>query len=357
MRKKSIAIALVFLVIAAKAQVVVNVQLPGGGMVQKDQLWNLVVVNNVAEVSETTVLLDLQDAITGQTVLSAESRTFILSKGVKVITIKDVQPVQYNFLSSELNGNYIPLGSYVACYRVIKKELKKQEPLGDECVRVAINPLSPPLLNTPFDRAILQNNYPQFSWLPPAPAEMFNDLNYDLVITEVMPGQSPTEAILNNTPVYANHSLTRPFETLPSSFSSLKAGQPYAWRVTARNGFNYAAQTEVWSFVIEKPTVSDPGAPGSSYLLLKNSSDNSGTGIIEQKELLIKYYSFDKEHEGAITIFTTEGRKVQEVKQKILYGDNFLRIQLNHQFEPGKTYQVEIADLQKNKYNTRFSIK
>jgi hypothetical protein len=48
---------------------------------------------------------------------------------------------------------------------------------------------------------------------------------------------------------------------------------------------------------------------------------------------------------------------VQVVKQKILYGDNFLRLQLNHQFESGKTYQVEITDMQKNKYTTRFSIK
>ncbi|MBL7707646.1 MAG: hypothetical protein JNJ86_01170 [Chitinophagaceae bacterium] len=357
MRKKIIAITLAFLPIIAKAQVVVNVQLPAGGMVQKDQLWNLVVVNNVAEVNEATISLDLQDAVTGQTVLSAGSRTFVLSKGVKVFNIKDVQPVQYNFLSSELNGNYIPLGSYVAFYRVIKKTLKGQEPLGDECVRVSVNPLSPPLLNTPFDRAILQTNYPQFSWLPPAPTEMFSDLNYELVVTEIMPGQSPTEAVLYNTPVYANHNLARPFEILPSSFSVLKTGQPYAWRVTARNGFNYAAQTEVWSFVIEKPVVTDPGTAGSSYLLLKNSNDNPGTGIVEEKELLIKYYSFDKEHEAAVKIFTVDGQKVQVVKQKILYGDNFLRLQLNHQFESGKTYQVEITDMQKNKYTTRFSIK
>ena len=50
-----------------KAQVTVNVQLPPGGLVQKDQLWNMVIINNNAEMPEATISLDPQDAATGQT--------------------------------------------------------------------------------------------------------------------------------------------------------------------------------------------------------------------------------------------------------------------------------------------------
>ena len=44
--KKILTLVLPLVSLYASAQVTVNVQLPAGGMVQKDQLWNLVVVNN-----------------------------------------------------------------------------------------------------------------------------------------------------------------------------------------------------------------------------------------------------------------------------------------------------------------------
>jgi hypothetical protein len=356
MIKKIIVFVSLLLPFLSKGQVTVSVQLPPAGMIQKDQLWNLVVINNNSEVNETTITLDLQDAVTGQTVLSAGSRSFVLGKGIKVISARDVQPVQYNYLTSELTGVYIPLGSYVACYRVARKGIKGPEPLGDECVRLNINPLSPPLLNTPFDKTVLQTTYPQFSWLPPSPADMFSNLNYDLAVAEVLPGQSAAEAILYNTPVYTNHNLKIPYENYPSTFSKLKEGRQYAWQVTARNGFNYAAQTEVWSFVIQPPDTVKTNISGSGYILLKNNN-NSGVSYISNNELLIKYYSFDTEHEAIVRFHTADGKLVQEMKQKILYGDNFLQFKLSNQFNKGSVYSIEITDQQRNKYITQFSIR
>ena len=176
-----------------EGQVTVSVQLPPAGMIQKDQLWNLVLVNNGNETLEISVSLNLQDAVTGQTVLSAGSRSFTIGKGVKMLNPLDVQPVQYNYLAAEFTSNYIPLGSYVACYRILKNIVEGAKPIADECVRLNINPLSPPLLNTPFDKSVVQTVYPQFSWLPPSPAEMFSNLNYDIAVTEVLQGQSPAD--------------------------------------------------------------------------------------------------------------------------------------------------------------------
>lgn len=357
MLKQFIVIVGVMLSSCLQAQVTVNVQLPPAGMAHKDQLWNLVVVNNNSEVNEVTVSMDLQDAITGQTILSAVSRTFALGKGIKVINVKDIQPVQYNYLSSEISGDYIPLGTYVVCYRVAKNGLKGTEPLGDECVKLHIIPLSPPLLNTPFDRTTLQTTCPQFSWLPPAPLNMFSYLSYDLAVAEVMEGQSPAEAILYNTPVYTNHNLRMPYENYPSTFAKLKQGQQYAWQVTARNGLNYAAQTEVWSFVIQPPDTTAITPAGTSYILLKNDKNNAGINYIDNKELLVKHYSFDKEHEAFVKISGIDGKPIQEIKQKIQYGDNFLRFALNNQYQQGSTYIIEITDQQKTVYSCRFAIK
>src|SRR5215216_4552861 len=104
MRKKLIVIFFPLLAMLSKAQVTVNVQLPAAGMVQKEQVWNLVLVNNSSNMIEAAISLNIQDAITGQTVLSAMSRNFMLGKGIKVINIKDIQPVQYNYLATELTG-------------------------------------------------------------------------------------------------------------------------------------------------------------------------------------------------------------------------------------------------------------
>jgi hypothetical protein len=356
MLKKRFVIFLLLLTILAKAQVTVSVQLPAAGMVQKDQLWNLVLVNNNAAIIEIAVSLDIQDAVTGQTILSAGSRSFMLGKGVKVINVRDVQPVQYNYLAAELTGNYIPLGTYVACYRVIRNGPKGPEPLGDECVRININPLSPPLLNTPADRIILETSYPQFSWLPPAPVDMFNSLNYDLLIAEVLPGQSPAEAILYNTPVYTNHNLRIPYENYPSSFSRLKKGQQYAWQVTAKNGLNYSAQTEVWSFSIKPPDTVKKAISSDSYIVLKSKQENSGISYITGEELQVKYYSFDKDHETLVKLLSADGKQIREVKQKISYGNNFLRFKLNNEFKKEAVYIIELIDQQQNVYRASFSI-
>ena len=339
----------------SNAQIIVNVQLPPAGMIPKDQLWNLVLVNNNSSI-DAAITLDIQDAATGQTVLSAVSAGFILGKGIKTINVSDVQPVQYNYLAADLTGRYLPLGTYVVCYRVIRKDAKENVPVGDECVTIHISPLSLPLLNTPADMSVLETSYPLFTWLAPGPVDMFENLNYDLLIAEIFPGQSPAEAILYNTPVYSNNSLRITSQNYPSSFSKLKAGQQYAWQVTARNGLNYSAQTEVWSFSIRSPDSASTSASTAGYMELRNSTESSGISYINNDELLVKYYSFDKDHETSVRFFSSDGKPVRRVKQATKYGDNYLRFRLTNEFKKKTVYMVQITDLNKNIYSASFSI-
>ncbi len=355
MLKKLTLIALLLLSLLSYSQITVNVQLPPGGMVYKDQLWNLVLVNNNNAV-DAAISLEIQDATTGQTVLSAVSTSFILGKGIKMINIKDAQPVQYNYLTAELTGRYLPLGTYVACYRVIKKDVKEPGPLGNECVTIHINPLNPPQLSTPADEAVLDNGYPLFTWLPPGPVDMFDNLNYDLLVTEVLPAQSPAEAILYNTPVYTGNNLRTASQNFTSTFSRLKEGQQYAWQVTARNGSNYSAQTEVWSFTIKSPDSVSTLLSSAGYVELKNNSESSGISYIKNDELLVKYYSFDSDHETVVKFFSADGRLMRKVKQKVKYGNNFLRFTLSNEFKNGTVYKIEIMDRQQNIYSASFRI-
>lgn len=348
---------LLFFPLFTAAQVTINVQLPPGGMIQKDQLWNLVLINNGGEITEATLSLDLQDAATGQTMLSAAGRTFVLGKGIKVINSREVQPVQFNYLAAEFNGNFIPLGTYVACYRLISNTVKGPLPVGDECLKIHINPLSPPQLALPADRSVIITPYPQFNWIPPAPAEMFNGLNYDLVITEVLPGQTANEAVLYNTPVYTGNNLRVPFESYPSSFTSLQHGQTYAWQVTARNGLSYAAQTDVWSFSIKPKDPMAVEETSETYIELKSNKGSSGISIVSGESLLIKYYSYDHDFEGTVKVFQSNGELVKEATQPVKYGNNFFSIKLDRKLSSDVVYRVEVTDKKNNKHSGMFRIK
>jgi hypothetical protein len=356
MVKNLFVILFVLVSFLSNAQVTINVQLPAAGMVYKDQLWNLVLASNNSGIAETSISLELQDAVTGQPVLSATSRNFMLGKGVKNISIKDVQPVQYNYLTSELTGKYLPLGSYVACYRLIKKDDKVPTPLGDECTTIHIAPLTPPILNTPEDRTVLETNYPLFTWLPPGPVNMFDNLNYDFVIAEVLPGQSTAEAILYNTPIFTSKNLRVATQSYPASFSRLKEGQQYAWQVTARNGLNYSAQTEAWTFTIKSPDSATVTVASAGYIQLVNNKESSGISSIRDNELLVKYYSFEKDHETTVKFFAADNKLLRRMKHKIKYGDNFLKFSLNKDFKKGIVYRISIDDQQNNTYSANFII-
>jgi hypothetical protein len=339
-----------------RAQININVVQPPAGMVTKDQLWNLVLTNNSNTGSQVTILMNLKDAVTGQLVLSAGTRSILLNKGVKVLAIQDIQPVQYTSGVGNATANFLPLGSYIACYTVSNYNHELLQTLATECVRINITPLSPPLLNTPANRSILQTQAPQLTWIPPAPLDMFDNLTYELSVAEILDGQSPAEAIRYNTPVYSTAHLKAPYENYPSTYSALKAGKTYAWQVTARNGDNYASATEVWTFTFGSDSLKKE-EDQFNYLLLNGNGNKSATHSITGDELRIKYYSFDNTHESVVRFLDSDRKIIQEVKTKLVYGDNYLRFKLGNRYHQGKLYFIEITDQQNRKYSNSFSIK
>jgi hypothetical protein len=324
-------------------------------MVQKEQLWNLALSNNYNSPIEVTIYFTLQDAVTGQSVLTAGTRSLTLTKGVKMLQARDVQPVQYNISSSGFSGNFLPLGSYLACYTVNRMKGDGVEAIATECVRLTINPLSPPLLNTPADRSVVTTPYPQFTWLPPTPLDMFDNLQYDISVAEVMPGQSAGEAILYNTPKYISGRLKLPFGNYPSSYSKLENGKTYAWQVTARNGATYAAVTEAWTFRMGEDTIAKT-ITVANYIQLRNKQEKAGINYITGKDLHIKYYSYDPVRTAIIRITGLDEKLIREEKQTLAYGDNFISLKLDHRFQKGQVYFITVTDLHLNHYTAAFGI-
>jgi hypothetical protein len=349
---------LLLLFFSANAQVSVSVQEPPSGVVQKSQLWNLTLIYSANNTINVTVGLSLIDLTDNQPVLTAFTRPITLSKGVKQLRIGDVSPIDYAYVSPAFNrlmNNFLPIGKYQACYTIYSGD-RHAYVLSDNCINLEVLPLSPPQLSMPADSASIENPYPQFTWLPPAPLTLFTDLNYDLLVTEVRGDQTPGAAIQENIPVYNMRYLMTVVNNYPASNKILDTGKVYAWRVIAKNGESFAAQSDVWTFKVagKKPETLVP--PGGIYIELKNDLNYTSINLIEENILGVKYYSYDKTHEAVIRFYDEKGETIKEIKRTIEYGNNFMTFKMDHAFGKEAIYFIEVTDLQMSRYRASFKM-
>lgn len=342
-------------------QLSVSLQGPPAGLIQQSGLWNMALINSGSSTLEVTISLSLVDNSTNQPVLTATTRPVLLTRGVRQLKPMDLSPVSYSYLSPAFarlgTGNgLLPVGNYRACYTfyTFYGERHTESVLAEECIPVEIQPLSPPQLSLPADTTVVETPCPQFSWLPPVPLNLFSDLNYDLLVTEVQAGQTPQSAIQENLPVYSGLNLAQAFHSYAASYKRLDTGKVYAWRVIAKNGQSFAAQSEVWTFQVRKPPLAPLVPANGTYLELKSNSGAIGTGILPNKILGLQYYSYDKTHEAVINLVDERGQALQTLRRTLQYGNNLIVVALGGSFKPGATYFAEVSDLQHNLYRTSF---
>ncbi|MFB6455588.1 hypothetical protein ACE38W_09990 [Chitinophaga sp. Hz27] len=263
--KRTLYLLLMLLSFRVSGQVTITAQLPPAGLLMKAQLWNMILVSGSQAPIGVRVAIRLMDATTNQPLLTGITKEIMLSRGAKQMQAGDFMPIQYEYLSSSVDRSVnatLPAGNYMVCYSLILSDNKQQQ-AGDDCVPFVVEPVSPPVLNMPADGSVLDTRAPQFTWIPPTPLNMFNDLNYDMIITHVREGQSPQEAVQQNIPVYRGKYLKNIFVNYPTSGTPLDTGVNYAWTITARNGALFAAQADVWTFKIrgvDKKSLDNNGA-------------------------------------------------------------------------------------------------
>jgi len=234
------------------AQVTLQPAIASVGLIQKDQLWNLSVINSSTNHYECRLELVLRDRMTGQEMLTASSTIFTLAPGAKQLNVNVLSPVLYNQLTAgadtKLQG-LLPAGNYIACYTLAGTDTKAAD-LAEECVQFDAAPLSPPMLIFPADSAVLDVAPAQFSWTPPTPAGMFDRLHYEVLVTEVQEGQKADEAIQQNLPFYNEEEHINNQLNYPSTSQNFEKDKWYAWQIVAKDDRNYAGKSETWVFKI-----------------------------------------------------------------------------------------------------------
>jgi hypothetical protein len=266
----------------AHGQLTVNILVPPSGMVDKQQLWNIILTNTDPTSLSIQVQASFSELSTGQPVFTASTGSMIIGTGTKQLTAATIGQVQYN----SVNGNYridpgptglLPVGSFSVCYSFL---IEKYNKVVQECQPVNIPPLGPLLLNQPSNGSNLKEFHPMFSWLPLSTGQSLTNLKYDLRLVEVLPNQSAADAMLDNAPLFVSHNLSAANYLYTPSAPQLLPGKQYAWRVIATNNLSEITKSETWSFTTNEET---PGKPlplnNPTYIKLKKAGAQDGYAV------------------------------------------------------------------------------
>lgn len=362
-KKRWIAVVLLLAAFSLHAQVSMTLQVPPVGVLVKNQLWNMLVVNAGNYNLLIRVNLVLLDEKTNQPVLTANSAPVLLGKGAKQLQARDLGPVQYAYgdpafhVDGDPNG-MLPAGNYQACYTVINTE--KNLPMVENCIRISVEPLSPPLLNTPANEAVLPLPYLQFTWLPPTPPGIFNDLSYVFTLVEVLPGQGKADAIQQNIPVYSPGLVKDLYVNYPSSFHPLDTAKLYAWRITALNSRQPVAMSDIWTFRIVPPKPVHPSRPDDNWVTLKRGLEPAVATAKENLSISYDNAAADSVAQYTITGIDMPGNPVvQQGGITLRYGPNLLQLllQRNADYTAGRVYLFRLVNSRNETWSVKFTIK
>jgi len=355
---------LLFLCNAAAAQVTISLQVPPNGILQKNQLWNFILISNTASSHRILVRLNFYTDKERILVFSANSRLIELGKGVKHVGFSEASPITYDYTSSQYSieksvQGLLPLGKFQACYSLIEYDGDKvTEIVSEDCALVEVDALSPPILNLPNNNDTITTIYPNFHWLPPAPLNLFKNLSFDLLLVEVNANQSDGEALQENIPIIQGRDLKNLVFNYPASNTGLVNGKKYAWRVVAKNNRDFVAQSEVSSFYINQQKSSiAASADYGNYLELKEMHTPSSPYFIDNGVIGVKFYSYDKAYKTNLIITSDDGKQIKAFQQEVIYGNNYFTYPIDYHFKNSKTYQVSLTSEKKVNYIATFRIK
>lgn len=352
--------------VLAQAQVVINLQLPPLGLTIKPQLWNLSLVNTTPGDMEVRVEMVMTDVSNNQRVLTGTSRLFMLPRGARQLRVTDVMPVIYNPGSAgyAVDANpdgFLPVGLFSICYTVIRiTGGDAVETLAETCETLEIEPLSPPQLIIPLDNESVDYTRPLFAWVPPAPLNSFYQLSYDWVLVEVQPTQTAADAIQQNIPVLTRQQIVYTSFQYPLASPELDTSKLYAWRVTAKSNTAVVANSEVWTFKVNKYEQGTYANTESGYFG-KLSKTEDAAFILCSGVLRFEYLNDYNSNTVQLKLFDISSATRKELQLEtpgklINAGQNFVQLDLREQggMVNQHMYLLELTDFKNEKWYLRF---
>lgn len=252
--KSIIKIAFFFLIsVSLKAQIAINFTPAIYGQTIEG-LSFVQLINSSGLPTRITVTIRVKQ--NAGSVLVVKTPVVILQSGINTINRKIFSE------SSLLFGNSIyadqlkqtgkfPEGEYEYCYEVAvlnDKNISTGE-VYESCFDYNIQPLTPLILINPVDEDEMCNVRPNLIWQPPIP--MVNNARFRVILTEIVPKQSPSEAISYNIPIINQSNIVGSTLFYPPNAPDLLKEKKYVWQVTVYTGKTILSKSEIWSFQIK----------------------------------------------------------------------------------------------------------
>ncbi len=365
MRSFFIAIGLI-LSIGLDAQIIVTPSVPYIGTIQKSQLWNFTVTNTSTSVLDINVELMLIDRNSSMQILSASTAVIQLLPGSTTqLSHLMLQPIQYNLLNNDYAidlGPFgmLPPGNFQVCYGFNWHSVHGSVKIAEECIDLEVEPLMPPQLTYPYDEAVMESPYPQFTWLPPGPLQSYSGLSYDFKLVEILPSQTAVDAIQTNMPVLYQSGISALNYLYHSGLPQLKYDQPYAWKIVARNNSVQIAETETWTFTVRLFGHADSVFVGDPPFVKMRKDDNGGYAI-NGSILKFDYYNEYSDTVWNVRCFDI-GKSVREEifinmdSLPIIPGQNLVSVTISDAtgFKHKHLYQLEILNSRQEVWRLKF---
>ena len=343
---------------------VVNAFIPPGALIEKEQLWYVIISNPAPATRSCQVSLTILNKANGNKMLTALTNSIVIHSGTRQVQVADVMPVVYNALNPavQLGGNgLLPVGLYQVCYELVGD---KGQSYGSACVDVAVEVLAPPQLVFPENKSELKEQQPAFSWMPPVPITLVRNCTYAYKIVKVGSQQTAADAISNNVPVYTAARLPNTALTYPASAPALEKKQWYAWQITAQIA-TADIKSDVWSFTItdnEQPKA-QPG-DGIAYTKLAGKGGQVSYSVVSQT-LRFSWYNegLDSVFQISVLDVTAGDHLPVSISEKAIPafspGSNLVDVDLPRagKFIPNHMYEWNLVDRQGQVWTLLFEYK
>jgi hypothetical protein len=285
-------------------QLSVNILLPPGGVMDKQQLWNIIATNT--ETSPLTLQLQVtfSEVNTGQPVFVASVSPFVINPGTTQLTPGSIGSVFFNIVNPDYQidpgpNGLLPVGTFMACYDFM---ISKYNKVVRECQPINIPPLGPLQLVQPANGSELMDLNPMLSWLPPSPINMLNNLRYDLRIVEIQGQQTAADAIKENLSLFSSPGITATNYPYSNQLTPLEAGKKYAWQIIAVNNSNVITKSEVWMFTTKTTTTTPlPPIAAPVYIKLRGKGMTEGYALF-RGQLHFDYFNETNDIKWSISI-------------------------------------------------------
>lgn len=290
-------------------------------------------------------------AASGERILHQQSTPFPIVQG-KINAVPSNCIITPQFFSREVetfcaSQGILPYNNYQECVEVHEDHTGKL--LARLCKDFNLQ-LTLPQLISPFNQEHIPPVQPVLTWLRPQNSSGFSQgIEYTLTITELLPGQSPLEALNTNPYQLQQSHLTSESFLYPPSAKELTAGKQYAWQVTAYQGAMLVGKTEVWVFTpdpLASPAKKQP-LSSESFTELKRQLD---AGIITSTNgVRFKVPNGDKVEPTQLTFYDDKHSIISlpELQFKATYVSNRYEIDLfpYKQFKSNHIYYLEYQSL------------